>query len=48
MCRQRVLERNDDSDCILCMKLLYEPVTTPCGEYHSVCWWQQRIKSRMR
>ncbi len=25
----------DDLECILCMKLLYEPVTTPCG--HTFC-----------
>jgi hypothetical protein len=35
--RQRLLDRDaaDDFECILCMKLLHEPVTTPCG--HSFC-----------
>ncbi|XP_072972489.1 uncharacterized protein [Typha angustifolia] len=31
----RKLERTDDFECTLCLKLLYEPVTTPCG--HSFC-----------
>lgn len=33
--RQRHLSRTDDAECILCMKLLFEPVTTPCG--HTFC-----------
>ncbi|KAH7529021.1 hypothetical protein FEM48_Zijuj05G0139400 [Ziziphus jujuba var. spinosa] len=31
----RKAERTDDFDCTLCLKLLYEPITTPCG--HSFC-----------
>ncbi|XP_052179963.1 uncharacterized protein LOC127793202 isoform X2 [Diospyros lotus] len=32
---RRKPEHTDDFDCTLCLKLLYEPVTTPCG--HSFC-----------
>ncbi|KAK9808920.1 hypothetical protein WJX72_006425 [[Myrmecia] bisecta] len=33
--RARRTERLDDFECVLCMKLLFEPVTTPCG--HTFC-----------
>ena len=35
MRRLRRVARGDDVECILCMKLLFEPVTTPCG--HTFC-----------
>ena len=31
----REITRADDLDCTLCLKLLYEPITTPCG--HTFC-----------
>uniref|UniRef100_A0A7I4AXZ7 Uncharacterized protein n=1 Tax=Physcomitrium patens TaxID=3218 RepID=A0A7I4AXZ7_PHYPA len=33
--KRRKLKRSDDLDCTLCLKLLHQPITTPCG--HSFC-----------
>ncbi|XP_020089912.1 LON peptidase N-terminal domain and RING finger protein 3 isoform X3 [Ananas comosus] len=30
--KRRKVERTDDFECTLCLKLLYEPVTTPCNK----------------
>eukprot|EP00246_Nothoceros_aenigmaticus_P014658 TRINITY_DN573_c0_g1_i11.p1 TRINITY_DN573_c0_g1~~TRINITY_DN573_c0_g1_i11.p1 ORF type:complete len:160 (-),score=16.95 TRINITY_DN573_c0_g1_i11:452-931(-) len=35
MVKRAKVHRSDDFDCILCLKLLFNPVTTPCG--HSFC-----------
>lgn len=32
---ERKLTMDDDLECLVCMKLLYEPVSTPCG--HTFC-----------
>eukprot|EP00300_Choanocystis_sp_HF-7_P027583 c32733_g1_i1.p1 GENE.c32733_g1_i1~~c32733_g1_i1.p1 ORF type:complete len:468 (+),score=108.09 c32733_g1_i1:57-1406(+) len=32
---RRTVERSDDFDCVICMKLILEPITTPCG--HTFC-----------
>ena len=34
-CRARFADRVDEFECILCLKMLYQPVTTPCG--HTFC-----------
>lgn len=33
--RRARVQRSDDFDCTLCLKMLYDPVTTPCE--HSFC-----------
>ena len=34
-CRARIADRVDEFECILCLKMLYQPVTAPCG--HTFC-----------
>lgn len=40
-------ERTSDFDCTLCMKLLYAPITTPCGHtFCRLCLFQTMDRSK--